>query len=148
MAKILNIDDINSSWDHDVTDVVHSLVLDESSLKIPKLHSKYVKFWSEQSVIQLKLSNTLDQLVKEKYDYYSGKASSEVYRLNPFDLKLKTKEAINSYVYTDKDICALKEKLNYLQIVIQLLEKIIKEISQFGYHIRSAIDYQKFTAGN
>ena len=46
----------------------------------------------------------LNQLIRDKWMYYKGKAPSSVYKEMPFDLKLTTKEEITMFIDADEDI--------------------------------------------
>ena len=40
-----------------------------------------------------------------------------------------------------------KQKVDYLQVVNNYLENILKQISNRGFQIKNAIDWKKFTEG-
>ena len=46
------------------------------------------------------------------------------------------------------DIVTLSLKIGYQQEKIELLESIIKSLSNRGYNIKAAIDWTKFTMGS
>ena len=41
----------------------------------------------------------------------------------------------------------LKQKVEYIQTVIDFLDRTLKQISNRGFQIKNAIDWRKFTSG-
>ena len=66
--------------------------LDIESLKIPELHNKYLKFHNRFTLLLKKAETDFKELYKHKWEYYGGKSSPEVYKENPFDLKVLKSE--------------------------------------------------------
>ena len=89
----------------------------------------------------------LNQLRKEKWVYYKGKAPSSVYKFQPFDLKLTTSDEIKMFINADDDVCKLEYKITYLTTMLNYIESILKQINNRGCQIKNAIDWEKFQAG-
>ena len=83
----------------------------------------------------------------ERYNYYSGKASAEVYAAEPFPYKLREKDALQRHIEADERLNAIDMKIRYYDLMLKFLEDIIKCISNRNYQIKNSIDWSKFTAG-
>ena len=71
---------------------INDLQLDVESLRIPSLHSQYLQLLTEHSLAYKKARNELSIIRRNKWIYYSGKASEDVYKeKGDFPIKLKPK---------------------------------------------------------
>ena len=62
--------------------------LDLESLKTPQLHNKYSKFHNQYINLLKKAEQDRDIMIRDKWEYYTGKADPQVYKENPFNLKI------------------------------------------------------------
>ena len=74
--------------DSDQDGIIDEDILDHESLKIPQIHSKYLNYISDARLIKIKKEQEYKKLLRDKYEYYTGKSDSEVYKIKPFDLKI------------------------------------------------------------
>jgi len=140
----MNLELIQEMWEKDSN--INDLELDRESLDIPKLHSKYYRLYNEFLLLKKKSEFDYKVLFKDKWQYYSGKAPSEVYRENPFDHKV-LKNDLNIYLDSDEDIARLSLKIEYQNCVLSYLESILKVISNRSFQIKNAIEWKKFIEG-
>ena len=84
--------------------------------------------------------------MKEKWEYYTGKADPSVYQQKPFNIKL-LKPDVDKYIKADEDMIKLEQKVTYVQSVVDYLDKTIRTISNRTFQIKNAIDWKKFTSG-
>lgn len=141
----MKLDEIMEEMDKDSE--IEKDRLDHESLKVPKLHSKWLKIYSAEKRIMNQLKTQLVQLSKEKEEYYGGKASAEVYREKPFHLKL-LKGDIPKYIQSDPDIIRLTSAIDVQDEKVYVIQEYIKQINQRGYAIKAALDFMKWTSGN
>jgi len=120
--------------------------LDLESLKTPQLHNKYCKFHNQYINLLKKAEQDRDRLLREKWEYYTGKADSQVYQEKPFDIKL-LKQDVDKYIKSDDDLIKLEQKVTYIQSVVDYLDKTIRIISNRTFQIKNAIEWKKFTSG-
>jgi hypothetical protein len=120
--------------------------LDNESLKIPKIHSKWLKYYSAEKRILNKLKLELRSLVHFKTEYYSGKSDAQVYKEKPFHLKL-IRADVDKYVENDPDVIAICSDVDIQEEKIYLIQEFIKGVNQRSFNIRSAIDFMKWTGG-
>jgi hypothetical protein len=143
----MKLDDIHNMWSEDCD--VDRTELGEESLKIPKLHSKYLRIYSEERLVLKKMDEDRKELVKLKYDYYRGFLPEEDLKANgwqPFQLNV-LKSDVPMYIEADQDIIRFNLKYSMQQQKVDTLEAIIKSISNRGYLIKSAIEFEKFKVG-
>jgi hypothetical protein len=81
-----------------------------------------------------------------KWEYYTGKANPEVYKEQPFDLKV-LKADVGIYLDSDGDLQQLSQRMAYTKQIIEYLERILKEINNRNWNIRNTIEWKKFLHG-
>ena len=119
----------------------------EESTKVPQLHMKYMEFLNTYSLMKKERELELNQLIRDKWLYYKGKAPSSVYKEMPFDLKLTTKEEISMFIDADEDIKKIQYKLAYIDQTLVFLESVLKQINNRTFQIKNAIEWEKFKNG-
>ena len=143
----MKLDEIHSLWSQDCE--ISRIELGEEALKIPKLHSKYLRMFSDERMLLRKLEEDRSTLKLLKIDYYRGVLPEEDLRANgwePFRLSV-LKSDIPMYLDADQDIIKINLKISVQQEKVDTLEAIIKSISNRGYLIKSAIDWERFKVG-
>tara|TARA_Y100000758_G_C15944491_1_gene383603 strand:+ start:258 stop:686 length:429 start_codon:yes stop_codon:yes gene_type:complete len=130
----------------DVDLKINDIELDIESLKIPQLHNKYSKFHNQFINLLKKAEQNRDILIRERWEYYTGKASPSVYQAQPFNLKI-LRQDVDKYIRSDSEVVKLEQKITYLQTIVNYLEKTIRIISNRTFQIKNAIEWRKFTSG-
>jgi len=130
----------------DVDLKINDIELDIESLKIPQLHNKYSKFHNQFINLLKKAEQNRDILIRERWEYYTGKASPSVYQAQPFNLKI-LRQDVDKYIKSDSEVVKLEQKITYLQTIVNYLEKTIRIISNRTFQIKNAIEWRKFTSG-
>ncbi len=131
-------------WQND--SVIDPDNLHDESLKIPQLHSKYYTVYNTISLLREKARDNYKRVKLERYNFYTGKAPAQVYAEKPFNLKL-LKTDVDKYLDSDPELAKYKQKVDYIQTVVDFLDRTIKQISNRGFQIKNAIDWRKFTSG-
>lgn len=142
---MIDIDFIKDHWAQDSK--MDEDLLDHESIKIPQLHSKYLNWLSDVRLFKIKKEQEYKRLLREKFEYYTGKSDAQVYREKPFDLKI-LKQDVQLYIESDEEIQSALNKLNYYKEMIFLLESILSNISTRGFQIKNSIEWQKFMQGS
>ena len=120
--------------------------LDLESIRTPQLHNKYLKHYTKYSLQLRKAKDDYKILHRQKWEYYTGKASPEVYQEHPFDLKV-LKVDVGIYLDSDKELQQLGQKEAYLETTVNYLEKVLREITNRNWTIRNTIEWKKFLHG-
>ena len=120
--------------------------LDSESIKIPLLHNKYLQHFNKFSLLLKKAEYDHKILVREKWEYYTGKADASVYQEKPFDLKV-LKADVHIYIDSDEELQKADQKVAYLNTVVKYLEQVLRSINNRTFLIKNAIEWKKFTSG-
>lgn len=143
----MTIDEILENWQVDVK--IDKTELGDEALNIPKLHHKYYQIYVKEKLILRKQESEMKQLKLDKYEFFTQGPNEETknkgWKLPPKGMILKSDMPM--YMDADEEIVNLSLKIGYQQEKIELLDSIIKTITNRSFHIRDAIDWQKFTMG-
>jgi len=143
----MNIEKLKELVDKDTQ--LDSLQLDVEAIRIPQLHGKYLGIFLDEKYIYKKLEKEYAEMLKFKWEYYTGKIDEEVLtklNIDPFPLKI-LKSDLDIYINADQQLIELKVKLDLQKYKLEYLEGVIKEINNRQWVIRSIIDWRKFTNG-
>ena len=140
----MNIDELYIEVERDIK--IDDTELDLESIRTPQLHNKYLKIFTKHSLLYKKLQDDYKVLYRVKWEYYTRKASPEVYAENPFELKV-LKADIGIYMEADKDLQQLGQRMAYAKQIVEYLERILKEINNRNWNIRNTIEWKKFLHG-
>jgi hypothetical protein len=141
----MDLEKIQELWKED--SIIDPDDLHNESLKIPVLHSKYYTIYNTIMLLREKAHETYRRVKLERHNYYSGKASAEIYVEEPFPYKLRDKDTLQRHMDADERLNKIEMKLKYYDVTLRFLEEIIKTISNRTFQIKNSIDYQKFVNG-
>lgn len=143
----MKLDDIYQEWEKDSE--INRNELGDEALRIPKLHHKYFKIFTQERLTLRKLEFDLKQLKLEKYEFFTQGPTPEQHekgwKLPPQGKILKSDA--NNYVDADPDVINLALRIGMQLEKIELLESIIKTLTNRGFNIKSAIEWEKFKVG-
>ena len=141
----MNLEQIQEMWERDSK--IDPDNLHDESLKIPQLHSKYYTLYNTITLLRERAREQYNKVRLERYNYYTGKATAEVYAEEPFPYKVREKDAIQRHLEADDKMNKVDMKIKYYDIMLKFLEEIIRNISGRTYQIKNAIEWNKFQAG-
>jgi hypothetical protein len=141
----LNLESLQEMWEKDSKIDIDNLHLE--SLKIPILHAKYHDLYNNTLLLRKKSEQTRKEINLERYKYYTGKSSVEVYAEEPFPYKIRDKETIQKYIDGDSSISNITMKIEYYNVLLQYLEGIIKMVENRSYQIKNSLEYMRFQSG-
>ena len=124
--------------------------LGTESIKIPQIHDKYLKIYTDERIRLKGLEFELNKVIRAKTDYYSGRMTEEDLEKRGWEpfLNRLLKNEIGGYIESDDDVIKIKQKIIVLQEKINYLDSIIKMINNRGFQIKNALDWLKFSHGN
>lgn len=143
----MKLDDIMVEWEKD--SYMDSSELAKESLRIPMLHHKYYKLFVQEGLLQKKLEQDYKTLYKLKYEYYMGVLDHETMverGWDPNPLKI-LKQDMSIYIDGDYDVQAIQAKIDIQKQKVSFLESAIKTITNRGFLIKNAIDWERFKSG-
>ena len=141
----MNLEQIQEMWEKDSK--IDPDNLHDESLKIPQLHSKYYTLYNTITLLRERAREQYNKVRLERYNYYTGKATAEVYAEEPFPYKVREKDAIQRHLEADDKMNKVDMKIKYYDIMLKFLEEIIRAVSNRTYQIKNAIEWNKFQAG-
>ena len=141
----MDLEKIQAMWEKDSH--IDPDNLHDESLKIPQLHSKYYTLYNTITLLREKAREQYSKVRLERYNYYTGKATAEVYAEEPFPYKVREKDAIQRHLDADDKMNKIDMKIKYYDVMLKFLEEIIRAISNRTYQIKNAIEWNKFQAG-
>ena len=141
----MNLEQIQEMWDKDSK--IDPDNLHDESLKIPQLHSKYYTLYNTITLLRERSREQYAKVRLERYNYYTGKATAEVYAEEPFPYKVREKDAIQRHLEADDKMNKVDMKIKYYDTMLKFLEEIIRAVSNRTYQIKNAIEWNKFQAG-
>ena len=98
-------------------------------------------------ILKSQAKTKYQKIYHERYLYYSGKSSPEIYEQDPFPYKVREKDALQRYLDADERLSETRLKIEYYDVMLSYLESIIKTIQNRTYQIKNAIEWQKFIRG-
>lgn len=120
--------------------------LDTESVNIPLLHNKYLIHFNKFSLLLKKAEYDHKSMIRDKWEYYTGKADPSVYKEKPFDIKV-LKADVHIYMDSDPDLQKADQKVAYLDQIIKYLEQVLRGVNNRTFLIKNAIEWKKFTSG-
>lgn len=143
----MKIEDIFTEWDVDSR--IDRTELGNEALKIPQLHHKYFKIFTHERLVLRKYEAELKQLKLAKHEFFTMGPTEETHakgwKLPPQGKILRSD--VNNYIEADQEIVNLSLKIGIQQEKIELLESIIKSLTNRGFNIKAAIDFERFKVG-
>ena len=139
--------DVDSRVDFEFKNKEYSADLAQISLEIPYQHHKYLKYYNDVATLKIGLEVELRKTIKRKREYYSGEADARTYAEKPFGASIKTSEKMKIYLEADDDIIALEVKVRYADEMLKYLDQVTRMIAQRNYHVKNAIEWEKFING-
>lgn len=143
------IEELLSEWDEDSTmDDNH---ISDESIRVPKLHAKYIRYLMQAKLKITKYNNDFNVLKKTKFRYYRGELSRDelsVLNWEQWQGVKPMKNEMDQFLDGDTDLNNMKVKIEYLQTMCYLLESILGQIKARDWQLKTVLEHKKFLAGN
>lgn len=140
------VDALLAEWAKDA--VMDKLEPANELRKIGSLHSKYLTILSTHRRALKEGQRRMDKLRKLKYEYYTGRLDQPTlakYNWAPFLYTLKGD--LNTYMEADKEMVNAKAVLAVHEEIMDLAERIIKELGSRTFQLKDIISWEKFISG-
>ncbi len=144
----MTLDELMTMWGEDSH--IDDNHLGEAATITPKLHSKYVNFLVQYKLKLSKYNGDYYRLRKNKFRYYRGEMSrDELTELgwSQWQGVKPLKNEMDEFLQGDSDLLLLKQKVEYIQVIIDFLESVMRQINGRPYAIRDGIEWKKFLTG-
>lgn len=143
----MKLEDIFNLWE--VDSKIDRTDISNEAAKIPQLHHKYFKIFSNERLLLRKYEAELKVLKLEKYEFYTQGPTKETIEKGwafPAQGKILKNDAPN-YIEADREMINLSLKIGIQKEKIELLQSIIDSISNRSYILSNVINWEKFTNG-
>ncbi len=118
----------------------------DASANSPLLHHKYLLELYNAKDQLIKLKHIHNELTRDKWLYYSGKASTEIYEKNPFPLKV-LKTDLHLFLDSDEEMQASTYKIEYVKNKIDFIKDVISELNRRSFNISNINKTNRFENG-
>ena len=148
MKPPVNLDDLMEMWSKDSQ-------IDETEpgrelVKIPTLHSKYLRIMTHHNLICKKLQNDYVKRKRVMWEYYNGDLNNpedlETNNLPPF-VKKVLRQDIPIYLDSDSELNTILMKKTLHQEIVDYCGLVLKELNNRTWQLRTFIEWEKFTSG-
>lgn len=144
--KPMNINELMDAWDKD--SVIDKTEPGKEILRIPILHSKYVKQHSAHSLAAKQASYEYARMKKIKWEYYNGKMDeSELKKFGWEPFRFLVKQDVQIYLDADDDLIKLLARKALSEQSVDFCTSVLKELNSRTYQLRAFIDFEKFING-
>ena len=143
----MTLDELNNEWSKDSQ--IDRTELGDEAIRIPQLHSKYFKLYSQERLTLRKSLEAAKSLLRDLTFYYLGSLDRET--MSDYGWEQNDHIILKSDVsmHIDAHPEWIKSNLNiaYKQEKVDFLESIIKSLNGRGFNINAAIQWEKFKVG-
>lgn len=146
----MTLDEIYTEWEKDR--VIDDVRIDHSVKIIPNLHGKYLKEYSQYKIRLKNEEMKLKRLMRDKFEYYSGKMTKEKmdqlgWDYDPFGGLKIMKSDMHYYYESDDDLQSQQARIEYYKVVIETLKEIMDQLKWRSQSLKTILDHQKFVSG-
>ena len=120
--------------------------LDTESLKIPEQAVKYQQIAHDEALRLRFIEKEYNVARYNRWMYYMGKADPEVYDKEPFDHKV-LKSDVNIFLDSDKHLNEIQDRIVAQTEKLKLDVEAGKSMQNKSFHIKNALEHQKFMGG-
>jgi len=139
----MNLETIQSMWEKDSQ--IDQIKIHDEAAKIPSLHAKYWDVYNTLKLLREKAKTQESSIRLERYNYYTGKSSPEVYEAEPFPYRVREKDSIKQHLDADKRLQEITLKIKYYDVMLTYLEDIVRQINNRSYQLKNIIDWQQLS---
>ncbi len=117
------------------------------AIRAPAIFSKYMKEYVSAKGKWKALEREKAKVARELFLYYSGKADPAVLkRKGPIDFKI-LKSDIDTFIKADPEMVEVQTILDELDLKVEVLGNIVRQVKDRDWNIRNAVEYLKFSNG-
>lgn len=120
--------------------------LQQASIDTPILHNKYYQYYLFERAKLRRLVQKQKTLIRDKWEFYTGKAPPEKYKDKEFSLKL-LKQDVDRYIDADQEYQELEEKIALQNDRVEFLKETISMIANRTWQVKNIIEALKYYHG-
>jgi hypothetical protein len=143
-----SLDEIFDAWAVDAK--IDRTALDAAALDITKLHHKYLQMMSSERLRLKKMEGEFITMVDTKRMWLSGdltKAELDDKGWNPYLKSRPLKHEMADIIRADSEVIDRTLRVDLQREKVEVLESILKMISNRSFALSNAINFLKYTTG-
>lgn len=138
--------EVQDEMDADCT--IDEMRIDSEAIRATKLHSKYNRIFSDECVNLNKFYDLRKKTKTERYLYYLKKQPSSYYaKYGQVHLDLTKTDIENYHLPSDEIMVMMNAIVTSQKSLVDSVERMMKEIHDRAYLLKTALDYRKFESG-
>ena len=144
----MNIDELKAEWANDSE--IRETELTRESLRTPHLHSKYLDLLVNAKMKAAAYRHDLARMQQFKTRYYKGELTKDEltqHNLQQWQYNKPLKSEMEGLLDADADCIKIKQKIDYVDLMVFQLDSIMNAIKGRGWDIRNAIEFLKYQQG-
>lgn len=145
----MNIEQLQEEWDADT--VIDDNHLDREAIRTSQLHAKYLRHLIQAKLKLAKMRADYNTLRQAKFRWYRGEMGRDELKELGWEQWLGVKPLKNEmeeFLTGDKDLNTLNIRIEYVAVMVTMLEAILGQVKSRDWQIRSAVDFKKFISGS
>lgn len=121
--------------------------LESELVRIPQLSVKYLRYHRQYKEVLIQAWGRQEKLKLEKHVYYSGKAESDVYRANPFNMVIKNQTELSTWINGDDAMVTLQANISLTEDCMEKVEAMLDSLKFRSNHIQTILQIRIFESG-
>lgn len=145
----MNIEQLQEEWDADT--IIDDNHLDREAIRTSQLHAKYLRHLIQAKLKLAKMRADYNTLRQAKFRWYRGEMGRDELKELGWEQWLGVKPLKNEmeeFLTGDKDLNTLNIRIEYVAVMVTMLEAILGQVKSRDWQIRSAVDFKKFISGS
>lgn len=140
----MNLIDLQQEWAKDTK--LDKTALDEESINIPKLQSKYLNILSTERLLWKKLTRKKEEKIQQLTDYYNGFIDGRDIGREPWQ-KTETKGSINKRVESDAEVLKIQALIDEKEEIVLFVKEVVTSLNFRNNTIKNTLDFMRWTQG-
>lgn len=121
--------------------------LDKALLDIPKLHTKWLTMFTDETINLKELYGFKEKIRLERWKYWQGKQDDQYYAKYGLLHEKILKSDIDKYLASDPKLTMVNDIVTLQKALVEFIERTLKELGNRGFHVKSIIDWRRFSSG-
>lgn len=148
MKPPVNLESLMEEWTKDAP--VNETDPQKSMARIPNLHAKYLNIRTHHNLVAKRIMSEYQMRRKIKWEYYNGDLNNpedlETYKLEPMTRKIMRAD-IPMWLDSDAELNNLLLKKVVHEEIVDYCDKVIKELGNRTYQLKSYMDWERYIGG-
>jgi Zn-dependent M16 (insulinase) family peptidase len=130
----------------EIDSVIDKDAIEDESLKVPRLHSKWMNFLSTERSIYKKLQKKKEQQLQVLEDYYNGIIDGKDIGRDPFQITV-TKAGAKSRAENDELTVKIQNILDDKEEIVLFIKEVVTSVNFRNSTIKNHIDWMRWSQG-